>query len=134
MKKKNITPALTSFSCRWRWQLQLQLQPLSTSSSSLTLSSLAVTAAGTTVAAVLVGVGMGCRCSCSSCRPPLALLQLLSLLAAGSSQMGVAFVLDCPRVGPGQGWLIFTDPDPDPLGPGRARVGSGSTLGPAIFR
>ena len=45
------------------------------------------------MAAVLVGVGMGCRCSCSSCRPLLALLQLLSLSAAGGSQTGVAFVL-----------------------------------------
>src|SRR6266508_6992396 len=93
MKKKIITPALTSFSCRWRWRLQLQLQLLSTMSSSLTSSSLAVTAAGTTVAIVLIGVGVGCRCSCSSCRPLLALLQLLSLLAAGSSQIRVAFIL-----------------------------------------
>ena len=27
-------------------------------------------------------------------------------------------VLDCPRVGPGQGQLIFADPDPDPPDPG----------------
>ena len=26
--------------------------------------------------------------------------------------------LDCPRVGPGQGRLIFADPDPDPSDPG----------------
>ena len=45
------------------------------------------------MAIVLIGVGVGCRCSCSSCRPLLALLQLLSLLAAGSSQIRVAFVL-----------------------------------------
>ena len=27
-------------------------------------------------------------------------------------------LVDCPRVGPGQGQLIFADPDPDPPDPG----------------
>jgi hypothetical protein len=42
--------------------------------------------------------------------------------------------LHCPRVGPGQGWLIFANPGPDPQGLGQVRAGSGPTLGPAIFR
>ena len=36
--------------------------------------------------------------------------------------------IDCPRVGPGQGRLIFADPDPDPPDPGPTLGRPGSAL------